>query len=188
MQKINIVNYQDYFRGLAVAHQLLKHDPSSETGDAAVGSKRFARWSVEELVSGLRTKVSFPALLLENYEVVTSENGKYDIKGKYMGAITVLAHATPGDFSSETAAFNTAETILYDILNEIWQHHYGKNKNRCDTPFAEFYFDLNIVPVGPILDNEFGWRAEFMFKPRITFDVTTLPAEGTFIYPENSSS
>lgn len=169
---VTILSYQDYFRKLAIAHKDIQHNPA--------GEKRFARWSTDEIVTGLRTAVSFPALLLENYEVITKENNKYDIKGTHSGAFTILEHAQPGDYASEAAAFDKSERILYEVLQQIWQDHYGTDKDRCGTPFQHFFFDLNIISVGPLFNNEFGWRVEFTFMPRLQVKLTEAPAPGTF--------
>jgi len=184
MKSVNIPGYQQYFRTMAVQHKFLQHDPNSETKDSDIGKKHFARWSADEVLTGLRTKLGWPALLLELYEVIYSEQNKYDIKGNYHGAFSVLDKAKSTDYTSEIAAFAKAEQIVMDILQKIWQDHYGPDADACQTPFFSFDFNnLQIMPVGPLYDNNFGWRVEFKFVPQTVFDVTQPPAAGTFIFP-----
>lgn len=186
-------SYISYFRKIAISIQEIAHNPDSETGDSAINEKHFTRWSADEAVSGLRNKIGFPALLLEMYEIITRAEIPGDVKGFYTGAFTILAHATPSDVSSETAAYETTERIYQNILKQIYQDHYGKNKDRCSTPFAEFSFNnLNIVPVGPLFENEFGWRIEFQFKPLYLLKITDMPygvieelsPDGGFLYAD----
>ncbi len=180
MSNVTVTDYSNYFRTLAVVDEDLQHNPDAEDGTADAMEKRFTRWTADEAVTGLRNRVGWPALLLEGYEIVSRAQVPYDVKGFYTGAFTILAHATPNDFNSELEAFATAERIYQNILKMIFQDHYGKNKDRCTTPFAEFSFDnLQIIPVGPLFENEFGWRVEFKFKPKYLLQITEPPSYGT---------
>jgi len=169
-------SYISYFRKIAISNPEIAHDPESETADSDPQKKKFTRWSADEAINGLRNKIGFPALLLEMYEVQSRAEVPYDVKGFYTGAFTIVAHATNGDVSTEEEAFKTTERIYQNILKQIFQDHYGKNKDRCSTPFAEFSFsNMNIVPVGPLFENEFGWRIEFQFKPLYLLKITDMP-------------
>lgn len=178
----NVSGYINYFRQIAVKHSVLQHDPSTETGDGDPGRKRFTRWSADEALQGLRTKLSFPALLLELYETETQSEVVYEVRQKPRGAITVLQTALPENTTSEIEAFVTAETIMYQVLQKIWADHYGQAVNRCNTPFKDFSFKIpNITPVGPLFDNQFGYRLEFDFTFHDTVDIAQAPAPGVFL-------
>lgn len=180
--------YTGYFKHLAITHKDLRHDPQSETGNAPAGSKKFTRWGADEVITGLRSSIGYPAMLLELYEINTHAETPYDVKGYYSGAFTIIDRAEPDNTAAEEDCHAIAEKIYLDILQQIYQDHYGRNKNRCLTPFAEFSFNnLQITPVGPIFDNCFGWRVEFAFKPTALLSITTPPAPGTFVNPEQSS-
>jgi hypothetical protein len=183
-----VPSYTDYFRQLTVQHRWLLHDVTSENADGDIEKKHFTRWGVDEAVTGLRSKLGWPALLLELYEIVTKASNVYDVKGFYSGAFTVLDEVIIGSTESEMDAFEKCEIIYGDILKQIWQDHYGLNKNRCVTPFAEFSFDnLNIIPVGPLFENQFGWRIEFQFKPKYLLQINQAPEEGVFITSNSES-
>jgi hypothetical protein len=181
MQNANVSDYIDYFRQLAVHHHLLLHNPAGETGDAAPGSIHFARWTADEILTGLRSKVSFPALMLELYETNTNFQTELDVRNKYSGAFSIVASALPGDFTSEVAAFQLAEQIMTDILQQIWNDHYGLGASRCSTPFEYWNPEYSITFFGPILNNEFGYRCEFTFDFRRDKKYSKPPAAGTFI-------
>ena len=178
---LNLPDYIDYFRQLAVKHKDLRHDITSEENDSR--EKAFARWSVEEVLMGLRSKMKNTFLMLELFEEVDESEIVYDIKGKFSGAFTVLSKGSDTNIRKQLEAFVLAHQITTDLRKKIWQDHYGIDKDRCQTPFQ--YFDFNgqtATPVGPLLDGDkFGYRVEFTFQFRQTENLTTPPEAGTFI-------
>ena len=181
MQATNVTEYIDYFRQIAIHHADLQHDPAGETGDAEPGSVHFARWTADEVLTGLRSKVSFPALMLELYETNTKAEIEYDVRNNYTGAFSIVASALPGNFTSEIEAFAFAEKIMTDILQKIWADHYGSDISRCSTPFEYWNVEYNITEFGPILNNEFGYRCEFGFNFRRDKKYSRPPVDGAFI-------
>ncbi|MES2457202.1 MAG: hypothetical protein V4594_16730 [Bacteroidota bacterium] len=174
--------YVDYFRQLAVSHYLLRHNQAAETGDAPASQGHFTKWNANELVGGLRTKCSFPGMLLELYETDPYAETVYDVKPRSRGAFTILQHVKEGDLRGEEAAYALAESIMYNILQQMWQDHYSSSKDRCKTPFYQFGFNnLDIVSTGKILENEMGWRVEFYFEFQRAYNVMTPPDPGAFI-------
>lgn len=165
-------NYIDYFRNLAVTHSAIMHVASAETGDSLPQYQKFATYNATDVImKRLRTKIGFPALLAEIYEVNTKSQNAYDVKGDYLGAFMVVDHAIPNNNADELAKLASTEIIVWQIINQMWQDHYGPNKTRCTSPFAGIDLNLNIVAVGPVFDNEFGWRCEFGFKPKLPFNI-----------------
>lgn len=185
---MNVSIYTDYFRQLAIHHADIQHNPAGESGDAPVGSMHFTFWSADvtrvlagESLMYLRSKVSFPALLLEFYEVNASAEIEYDVRTEYSGAFSVAVSALPENFVSEIAALQKAENIMTDLIQQIWDDHYGQGKDRCTSPFEYFNLNLNIVPFGPILEQQFGYRCEFTFKFIKDKKFSQPPAAGRFI-------
>jgi hypothetical protein len=174
--------YFNYFRQLAVRHKDLRHDPDTETGNGPKGKKRFARFSEEEILAGLKNKVTFPALLADHYEIRTKAASNLVIDKKYAAAINVFATADPESAAEKEAAFDLAERILNDIIRQMYQDHEGDGVDVCNTPFGEIDFDgMEIIPVGPVLNSEFGFRCMFNFNFRNDQSFTTAPAPGTFL-------
>ena len=177
MRVTNVAEYIDYFRQIAVNNVFLQHNPASEMGSAPAESKHFARWSADEVLTGLRTKMSFPALLVELYETDTEATDVNDVNGKYSGAFSILQSALMENYTSEEAAYVLAEKIMLDVLRTIWNDHYGEEADRCEAPFEYFSFDkMNITPVGPIYNNQFGYRVLFGFRMSDNKKFTMLPA------------
>ncbi len=171
--------YIDYFRKLAVSHKDLQHNTATEAGGE--GNKAFARFSADEIVTGQRTMVGERVLYLELFET-TYTGDPYSIQGAKSGAFAVYQQGAQNDFVKEEECFVNTERIMEDLLNQIWQDHYGKGIKRCKTPFSYFYFDKDsVIPVGPIFNWYFGWRCEFSFKPGNVRDFTKPLPEGTFL-------
>lgn len=162
----NVNSYTDYFRQKAVSDPDLQHDPASEDGDAPIGSMHFNTWSVDDIITGLNTQLGFPALLLEMYETTTHEQSKLDIRGARQGAFTILTSSiTPQSQKSRIAAYSLAETIILRIIKGMWEDHFGEDADRCSAQFENLEFNnMQIMPVGPVADNQFGWRCEFSFE------------------------
>ena len=157
------------------------HNPDGENADADPGSIHFTKISVDEVLTGLRSKVGFPLLALELYEVATDSEVQYDIRQRTRGAFMVIDHPAADTFTAEQACYEISERILTDILKKIWQDHYGVDVDRCLTPFREFGFNnLQIMPIGPVFDKEFGYRVEFDFEFHAAINFTDPPAPGTF--------
>lgn len=182
MSITNVGGYIDYFRQLAVRHHLLLHDPASENGDCEDGAMHFTKISVDQVLKALRSKIGFPCLTLELYEIETESQIVYEVRPHPRGAFMVVDHPAEDTFAAEQACYETCEAIVYDILKQVWQDHYGVQSDRCTTPFKDFSFDkLSITPVGPIFDKEHGYRVEFDFEFFSNVNFARPPADGTFL-------
>lgn len=163
LEGLNVASYVDYFRWIAENNSSLQHNPAGETGDGDQGSVHFTRWTADEILTGLRSKVGFPCLMLELYETDTRGDA-FDIDLRPQGAFSIIDRAD-NNFDSEMAAFTNAESITREVLQQIWNDHYAQGADRCTSPLLNFDFEkLNISPVGPILDNCFGYRVLFSFR------------------------
>lgn len=145
---------------------MIQHKVEAEKNQLPPAMKRFTRWQADEALTGLKTTIGYPALLLEIFEVNTKSSNAYDVKGAYRGAFTILDNVKLSDFADEELKADITYGIVEDVLKGIWQDHYGPGHDSCTTPFKKFDFNnLNIVYVGPLFTNEFGWRCEFGFDP-----------------------
>ena len=175
-------DYINYFRNIAVQHYRIGHQVAGETGDSRPGKMRFASYNAADVISkSLRTKVGFPALLTEVYDWDTKGSTVYDVKNNFIGGFMVLDHANAKDYADEQRALNTTEGIMHEILWRIWQDHYGPDKDRCQTPFQHLDMNLSVIAVGPVFDNEFGWRVEFSFRPKLPIDFKKPIPTGIFL-------
>lgn len=180
-----ISDYTAYFEMLAQQHHLIRHNPDSLNGDSEAGEQRFAIYNAEDvLASKFRSKLGYPALLVEMYEVQFGAAEVYDPKMQYRGAFSIICHGSPKERNTEAIQLSTAEAILWDIIQRIYSDHYGPNALGCNSPFSKVdVMNAQLMPFGPIWDWDFGWRCEFGFRPKATRQLTQLPAAGVFITP-----
>ena len=175
----NVTTYVDYFRQLAVRHKELKHDPQTEIGKGNPKDKRFTTFGNNEVIAGLRTQVSFPALYIELYDESGNGENAYDIRQKPKGSFMVLEHAENGNFVDELRAYAVTEEIVYDILKQLYQDH-APGTDACVRPFKNFSWNYEKTPTGKLFENEYGWYVQFDFEFNKTVDITAPPAAGTF--------
>lgn len=175
----NVTTYVDYFRQLAVRHRALKHDVETERGKGNPAYKRFTTFGNNEVIQGLKTQISFPALCIELYDETGNADNSYDIRQKPKGSFMVIEHAIEGDFIDELRAYAVAEEIVYDILKQIYQDH-APGTDACARPFKNFSFNYEKTPTGKLFTNEYGWYVQFDFEFNKIVDITQPPAAGTF--------
>ena len=177
----NVTGYINYFRQLAVIHSMLRHDVASETGDCPPGAQRFAKISVDQVLKALPSKMGFPAMTLELYDTETNAENVYDIRQRPKGAFMVIDKPHDTTFAEEERCYADTETIVYQLLRKIWQDIYKPGIDRCLTPFKDFSFDkISITPVGPIFNNQFGYRIEFDFTFQNNINIATANEPGVF--------
>lgn len=177
-----IASYIDYFRQIAVKHAKLLHDPATETGNGPEGAMHFTKVNIDEVLFALNSAAGFPLLLLELYEVTSEAEIVSDFRSVASGAFMVVDHPADKTFASHEQCYITTETIVYDILQKMWNDNYGPGSNACDTPFEDIPFDsIGITPVGPIFAGEYGYRVEFDFRLRQARNITQPLVRGMFI-------
>jgi hypothetical protein len=160
-----VLSYTGYFRQHAVSHYLLQHNPATETGNGPAGGMRFCRFTPDEIVNGLQSAVSFPALLLQLFDTQLTAETHYDIKNRPRAGFMILQHADSDYAADQEAAYNTAHNIAEQILHKIWQDHYGPGANKCTTPFLSVNFStVTIIPTGRLFTREYGYMVEFDFE------------------------
>lgn len=181
---MTVSDYIDYFRTLAEEHYLLRHDPLTETGGGRAIDRHFGWYNSMDVLTGLRFAANWPALLVEVYEWEMRAATTYDLTAEYPGAFSVFVKADTNKPGDDMAATILAETIMMHMVHRLYQDHYGFDKERCNTPFQQLYLaGANIVHVGPVFDNCYGWRCEFRFRPRQAYNFNTPVSEGIFISP-----
>ena len=178
----DVTRYINYFRGMAVSHNLMRHNVAGENGDCEPGAVRFTKISVDQVLKALKSKIGFPCLTLELFTIETNSEIVYNVRQRPRGAFMVIDHPADESFAAEEACYTTSLEIVFDILRKIWADHYVPGVNRCATPFKDFEFSkLEITPVGPIFNKEYGYRVEFDFDFSNVINLASPPADGVFI-------
>lgn len=141
-----------YFRHLATTHIALQHTAEN---------KHFFRFELEEVLTGIRSTINYPCLILEGYDFGYSDNNSDNlIKGRN-GAFILLDHAThPDDFDRIDEIYDAMEEIADDILAKI-----KSDKRNTSIPFIAG-FDFNKTE-GQMLkgeDQTYGIRISFTIE------------------------
>ena len=172
--------YTDYFRQLAVRHTLLQHDTLTEESKGDLTKKAFAIFGNNEIIQGLRGELGKTALCIELFENTLSNETIYEVRQKPKGSLMVIDLANDDSFSEELRAYVKSEKIMYDLLKQIWQDHYGPDADQCARPFKQFRFVGEITPTGRVFTRYYGWYLQFDFDFQNTINITEAPAPGTF--------
>lgn len=148
-----------YFRNLASSHTSLQHTDEK---------KHFFRFELEEVLTGIRSAINYPALILEGYDFSYTDNNSDNLIKARNGAFILLDHAThPDDFDRIDTIYDEMEVIADDIIAKI-----KADKRNANIPFIAG-FDFNKTE-GQMLkgeDQTFGIRITFSIESPKEFTV-----------------
>jgi hypothetical protein len=97
-----------YFEKLAREHIEIRHSATE---------KHFYRFEVEELLTGMCTKIKYPALVLEGYDFNYQDSNSDNIIKRRNGAFMLLDHVPdPNNFNKIAEVTDKLEKIGDDIL------------------------------------------------------------------------
>ena len=138
-----------YFKYIASSHIALQHTDEN---------KHFFRFELEEVLTGIRSSINYPALILEGYDFGYSDNNSDNLMKCRNGAFILLDHAMHADdFDRIDEIYDEMESIADDILAKI-----KADKRNLSVPFIAG-FDINKTE-GQMLkgnDQTFGIRITF---------------------------
>lgn len=147
---VTLTEYIAYFENIAKNHKAIKHSNTQ---------KHFFKIDLEELISGLKTAIVYPALVLEGYDFSFIDNVSDNILKQRTCAFSILLKPkNTGDFKEIYSLYDIAEGIVNDIINLMWDH----KRQRGHTIVADF--DLNsieVLPISGIVENAVGYRVSF---------------------------
>jgi len=97
-----------YFRTIAEKHVDIRHCESA---------KHFYRFELDEVMTGMCSKIQYPALILESYDFSYKESGSDNIRKKRTGAFMILGKVKDmKDFDEIHSLWDQCEEIGEDIL------------------------------------------------------------------------
>jgi len=145
---INFSSLADYFQQMASSHKLIAHSDAE---------RHFFRINIDQLITGFRLDIHFPAVLLELPEGRLL-GGTLDtlFMTRFVG-LSFLDKLELQDYEAELDCYDRMEQIGLDFLSRI-RRDYQATTNRFIS-----YLDLSDIrcyKVGPIHHNCFGIRFE----------------------------
>lgn len=165
-QVFSINTYVNYFRLMAASHTSIGHELGSEGPDADKSKSRFAIFSHDEVLTGLRSRIGDGVVLfLHPYFIKPKSNGAGDYRGVYSGAFIIAKKANKSDIADWLPALNECEFIAYGIAGQLVNdsNEFGATC-KMQNPFSGcLWDDMKFEPVMNLWDGRFGWYVEFEF-------------------------
>jgi hypothetical protein len=171
--------YIQYFEDIAVEHYLIQHNPDA-------GLKAFFRIDIDELLEGLPgKKISFPCMLLESFtgEYEAQDNFFDNPYDKKTCAFTILYKTKQNDYDDQNEKLDKALQIGHDIIARILHDMKKKVLWPDGTQKITLFYPASTVyqKVGPIADNEYGYRFQFELQfwnhINLRYDPDKFPVE-----------
>lgn len=159
----NIDEYIAYFEDMARRNKQLLH---------SVSSKHFYAFDADELDTGFRGEIQYPALVLEYPESSFSGPSLSHIVEKLTGAFWVTTGSvSPNDTKAIKEALKKSKDIGYSIVSKMVQDF----KDR-----RVMYFNTDQVKmnkIGPIMDDLYFYRFEFYISVPVNNELCYSPED-----------
>lgn len=148
-----------YFQTIAEQHIEIRH-----TKDF----KHFFRFELDEVLSGISSKMNYPALVLEGYSYRFTDNRSDNPIKKREGAFILLAHVKdPGDYSLIHQTWDKLETIGDDIIARI-----RSERRKPLSPVRDFNIEsVEASLIATEFGNHYGIRYTFTIDTHFSTDI-----------------
>ena len=149
---LNVAKYISYFKNLATQHKEIGHTEEE---------KHFFRMNIEEVLTGLRSDINLPALILESFEGRLVDKKSDNNLANREGAFMILKKVEVDNFDQENEFLDDSERIGLDIIKRMRRD--SKTNPIQDRILKRFDYDgVSWGKVGPVFDNYYGYR--FIFR------------------------
>ncbi len=149
-----------YFERLAAGHASLVHTPTE---------KHFFRFELEEMLTGMRSEVNYPALVLEGYDFNFVDGESDNVHKRISCAFMIIGKvADKGDYDAIHSLWDSLEEIGDEVIIRILH-----DKRERKTPVLA-YFSARSVTGSPLTDMNlihFGFRYEFQLSWPVSNDI-----------------
>jgi hypothetical protein len=148
--------YETYFLNGAISNKTIAHNPP--------GKISFRSVDIEQLLSDVKSSTEGMSLFLEAPEIKGSDSGSDNPRKLYNCAFSILEENTKkGDFDETRSIMDRTMLVAEQFIARI-HNDFRKHKIDPNHPNKIKGFDLNSVSinkVGPIMNNQYGWRVTF---------------------------
>jgi hypothetical protein len=173
--KAKFAEFVDYFEQLAREHVDILHTDQE---------KHFFRIELEEILTGLRSRIRYPALILEGYDFVFKDQNSDNVHKEVSCAFTVLDHVKDkGDFDQIHLVWQQMEEIGDEICIRILDDKRSRSVDVLS------HFHLTNVRGALLVDTSllhYGVRYEFVVSWPVENDID--PEKWNQLPPNNSTS
>ncbi len=152
----------EYFENIARSHVGIKHTDTK---------KHFFRLELDEVLTGLRSKINYPALILEGYDFDYTDVQSDNVIKNRSGAFILLDHSKDNhDFDRIHEIWDALEEIGDEIVIKIL----ADKRNRSEKTIRGFDMnDIQAVLIANDVDQNYGIRFSFKISTHKSNDVNT---------------
>ena len=154
---IDLVNY---FKSLATEHVGIGHTEEK---------KHFFRFELEEFMTGMKSKIHYPAMILEGYDFNFIDQGSDNVHKSINGAFMLIDKISDsGDYDSIHALWDSLEVIGDEIIVRILDDKRQRNIDVLS------YFHISDVSGTPLTDlklTHYGFRYDFKLSWSLSNDI-----------------
>jgi len=136
-------------------------------------NKHFFRLEFDEVLTALPSKMNWPCLVLESYDISFIDNRGDNILKQRNGAFIILERVKNSqDFDAIHAAYDKCEVIVDDILSQMMLD----KRSRSHAVVKDLDLSqVQVIPIANDVDGAFGFRCSF---PMInTHDIAVDPTK-----------
>ena len=158
--KTKFADLVSYFEGLATNHQALMHREDE---------KHFFRFELEEFMTGMKSRIHYPALILEGYDFNFVDQFSDNVHKEIHTAFLLIDKVSDkGDFEAIHALWDRLEEIGDEITVRILHD----KRERSHEVLS--YFNIGNVSGAPLTDMNlihYGFRYDFKLSWPVENDI-----------------
>jgi hypothetical protein len=158
--KAKFLNLVDYFETLAILHKGIQHTEEE---------KHFFRFELEEMLTGMKSNLNYPALILEGYDFNFVDEDSDNLQKRVSCAFMLLGKVSDkGDYDAIHNLWDKLEEIGDEIVVKILS---DKRDRQTD---CLAYFHARSITGTPITDMNlihYGFRYAFELSWPVCNDV-----------------
>ena len=160
MSKAKFIELVNYMTTLATLHKSILHTDTE---------KHFFRFELEEMLTGMRSEMNYPAIVMEGYDFQFIDEDSDNLQKKISCAFMILGKVSDkGDFDTIHTLWDTLEEIGDEIVVKILS---DKRDHKID---CLAYFHARTINGSPITDLNlihYGFRYAFELSWPVTNDI-----------------
>lgn len=159
MKDTKFSTFVKYFERIAAEHIEIGHTPSR---------KKFFRFELDEVLSGLSAQINYPALILEGYSYNFIDHRSDNPVKKRNAAFILLDHVKdPGDYNAIHQVWDKLEVIGDDIIARI-----RFERRKPESPIRDFNIDsVEAYLLATEYGNHYGIRYTFTIDVSYNYDM-----------------
>ena len=158
--KAKFLDLVTYFENLASLHNSINHQ---------VGEKHFFRFELEEMLTGMKSNLNYPALILEGYDFNFVDHDSDNLQKKVSCAFMLIGKVgDKGDYDAIHTLWDSLEEIGDELVVRILADK-RERKSECLG-----YFHASSITGTPITDMNlihYGFRYSFELSWPVCNDV-----------------